>query len=373
MKYLLYLLISVCLLEACEQKRMSSCFITDPKENLINSGEGEKLYFDDIKILQLDDAQIIQASVLALFDSLIMVNAFREGILLYNMQGQFVRKIGGVGEGPEEYNNYRKVAWNEQLKLVYVWSSPNTLLTYSLEGKCLKRIKMDLPDDFVIHDLAYYQDAFYVMNLVGMAEKAIGKRSLWLKVDTLGQIVGQKVLSLSELKLPNEGASVFSGKYCSVSKQGITYGNHYSDTIYSISELGDVPCAVWAKGDFRLTAEDAGTTYGCEGKMLFGGADEMIDKLFIRWWSFHHDKPNEHFITVCNKNTGQICTFEERIPALNATFCSLNNGRHFLIYVCEPLMLRDFLYKNGDEGLRGEGGKIDDEGNMVLVIVGLKE
>lgn len=372
MNQLFYVFIIFFLLEACSEKKESLYPVINPIEHLIDSREGEKLYFDDVKIVQLDNQQIVLFSEPILFDSMIMVKSVKDGILLYDMAGQFLRKIGSIGDGPQEYNNSCSMAWDAECNLIYVFSNPDILLTYSLEGKCLRRIRLDLPDEFIVKTCVYHHNFFYLMNFVGLTEQGREDEILWLKVDTLGQIVERKTLSLSELKIPENG-TMFSGDYCSVSTKGIVYGNHFCDTIYSINETENVPVAIWAKGDFRLTSADAELTLGYYGKVIFQAIDETIDKFFVRWYSFYHDKPVEHFLTVCDKEGGENRTFRETYPMMNANFCSSRNGEHFLIYVCEPLTLRNFLSKSDNEELRNEGDKIDEEGNFVLVIVPLKE
>lgn len=372
MKLLFYVFIIFFLLEACSEKKDSFYPLIHPMEHLIDSQEGEKDYFDDVKIVQLDNQQIVLFNEPILLDSMIMVNSFKDGILLYDIEGQFLRKIGGIGNGPQEYNNSYSMAWDAERNLIYVFSKPDILLTYSLEGQCLSRIRLDLPGELIVRNCVYHHNFFYLMNSVGLAEQGRENEMLWLKVDTLGQIVEQKTLALSELRLPEHG-SLFQGDYCSVSAKGIVYGNHYCDTIYSINEVENVPVAVWAKGDFRLTSEDAEVTFGHYGKVIFQAIDETTDKFLVRWCSFYHDKPVEHFLTVCDKEEGKNRTFRENYPMMNANFCSLRSGRHFLIYVCEPFALSSFLSRSDNEELRDEGGKIDEEGNFVLVIIPLKE
>ena len=372
MKQLFYVFIVFFLLEACSEKKESLYPVINPMEHLIDSREGEKLYFGDVKIVQLDNQQIVLFGEPILLDSMIMINSFKDGVFLYDMAGQFLRKIGSIGQGPQEYSNARFLAWDMERNLIYVFSKPNILLTYSLEGECLKRIRLELPGKLVVKTYVYHHNFFYLMNFVGLAEQGREDEILWLKVDTLGQIVERKALSLSELKIPENG-TMFTGDYCSVSAKGIVYDNHFCDTIYSINETKNVPVAVWAKGDFRLTSADAELKFGHYGKVIFQSIDETTDKFFVRWYTFYHDKPLEHFLTVCDKGGGENRTFRETYPVMNANFCSSRNGEHFLIYVCEPLALSTFLSKSDNEELRNEGDKIDEEGNFVLVIVPLKE
>lgn len=372
MKLLLYILPVFLLLGACSAKKELLYPVINPMEHLIDSYEGEKQYFEDVKIIQLDNQQIALFSEPVLLDSMIMVNSFKDGILLYDMEGKFLRKIGSIGNGPQEYNSSFSTSWDAEHNLIYVFSKPDILLTYSLDGKCLRRSKLDLPDELIVRTCVYHHNFFYLMNSVGLVEQGREEEILWLKVDTLGQIVEQKTLPLSELKMPEHG-SLFQGDYCSVSAKGIVYGNHYCDTIYSMNETDNVPVAMWAKGDFRLTSEDAQATFGHYGKVIFQAIDETTDKFFVRWCSFYHDKPVEHFLTICDKEEGENRTFRETYPMMNANFCSSRSGRHFLIYVCDPLTLSLFLNGNDNEELRSEGAKIDEEGNNVLILIRLKQ
>ena len=93
MKQLFYVFIVFFLLEACSEKKESLYPVINPMEHLIDSREGEKLYFGDVKIVQLDNQQIVLFGEPILLDSMIMINSFKDGVFLYDMAGQFLRKI----------------------------------------------------------------------------------------------------------------------------------------------------------------------------------------------------------------------------------------------------------------------------------------
>lgn len=170
MKLLIYIYVISFLPCSCSDKKEHCYPIVNPMEEMLDNEEVEKLFIEDMKIIQMDNQNIVQFSDPILLDGLIMVNSYKDGVLLYDMEGQYVRKIGCVGDGPEEYNKARSVTWDPERNLIYVLSKPDILLSYTVGGKCLKRIKLNLPDNFMVKSCVYFHDFLYIINYIGLAE-----------------------------------------------------------------------------------------------------------------------------------------------------------------------------------------------------------
>lgn len=362
-------LIELCFLfVSCSNKETPPyLLIENPIEKIVDVKQGMNDLFESVQYVQLDAVSIIRAKDVTLLDSLIMVKTDL-GIYLYNMSGDFVRKIGKIGQGPEEYNNLYTPLWDEARKLIYVYTEPAALLTYTLTGEFLKRLTVEIPNDYSIRSIAYCLDHFYLMNIAFWKPD---NRALWLKVDTLGHVVGEKDSDLLEQNSKGEAFTFFGGNYSSSSDSTIIYANHFSDSIYRISADKSEVIAVWDKGDFRLTLKNA-TSESDYSKVVLQGIGETHRWLIIRWVMFFADKQSKKCLTYYDKKDRKGRTMKENVPAYNAYFCSQNND-NFLTYLCEPENLIYWLLSSDDLEQQKRAREIDPEGNPVLVLIRLKD
>lgn len=59
----------------------------------------------------------------------------------FTLEGHFVRKIGNLGRGPQEYSLVRSFSIDENKELVYVHSNDQKLLVFDFDGKFIEQIK----------------------------------------------------------------------------------------------------------------------------------------------------------------------------------------------------------------------------------------
>lgn len=79
-------------------------------------------------------------------------------------------------------------------------------------------------------------------------------------------------------------------------------------------------------------------------------------------------------MTVCDKQTGKNTTFEMPFDKLmRSKFVISDTEGSYLLSICDPLALKLDLQESDNEWLRSEAEKIDEEGNLVLISVKLKE
>lgn len=368
--YLRLFLIELCFLfSSCSNKETSPyLLIENPTEKMVDVKQGMNDLFESIRYVQLDSVSMIKARGVTLLDSLIMVKTDL-GVYLYDMNGTFVRKIGEIGQGPEEYNNLYTPLWDGVRKRIYVYTKPAALLTYTLTGEFLKRVTVEIPSDYTVRSTAYCLDHFYFMNLAFWEPD---NNALWLKVDTLGQVVGSKDSDLLNENVAGEKGFVIGGNYSSSSDSTIIYANHYSDSIYRISTDKSEVIAVWDKGDFRLTQENSASTFEMNSKIIFQGVGETRRWLIMRWYMPLKNKQHEEYLTYYDKKECKGRTIKEIVPAHNAYFCSQNNV-NYLVYLCEPENLICWLLSSDDLEQQKRGREIDPEGNPVLILMQLKD
>ena len=90
--------------------------------------------------LELTDESIINPDriIRVLLTENIVVIAERTKILVFNIDGTFIRSIGSRGQGPGEFVNIRNIALDEKNKRLFVSTSSSKLICYDLEGNYIK-------------------------------------------------------------------------------------------------------------------------------------------------------------------------------------------------------------------------------------------
>ena len=90
--------------------------------------------------LELTDESIINPDIIRkvhVFDSLVFISQ-NEIILLFNMEGEFIRSIGSKGQGPGEYLYISSFTVDEKNLIIYIVGHPLKIISYDLNGKFLK-------------------------------------------------------------------------------------------------------------------------------------------------------------------------------------------------------------------------------------------
>ena len=149
--------------------------------------------------LELTDESITSPQrinkVLFLDDNLIIVES--NNILVYSMNGKFIRSIGSRGQGPGEYNYIINAVMDKKNNLLFVLSSDSKILCYDLNGNNLKNITQFQfqRDGFSIYDLAYINDNFFlIVEQWQSNENKMNKLSAILKLNTEFQITDSCII-----------------------------------------------------------------------------------------------------------------------------------------------------------------------------------
>ena len=94
--------------------------------------------------LEMTDESIInpnQIQKVLLSDSLVFISE-SDKLLLFAINGRFVRSIGSKGRGPGEYHSVRNFAVDETNKIVYITDS-KSIICYSWNGEFIKQITLN--------------------------------------------------------------------------------------------------------------------------------------------------------------------------------------------------------------------------------------
>ncbi len=107
-----------------------------------------------------------QQSLLGSVDRLIVYDdklfvldkAYSNKIFVFTKDGEFIRTIGKVGKGPEEYTNIEDFTINEDTKDINVLCYPSTVFIYNMKGNFIRRKK--LASSALLWNISWYKDGY---------------------------------------------------------------------------------------------------------------------------------------------------------------------------------------------------------------------
>ncbi|MDX9727242.1 MAG: 6-bladed beta-propeller [Bacteroidales bacterium] len=201
---------------------------------------------DDIKYIQLDN--IIPIGITYAFkmtEEYIYLSIKDVGIVQYEHNGKFVRKVGSRGKGPGEYRYGMNFTVDELSGNVFVLD-PGIVKIYSPSGIFLKDISLKEYDGSLgFRDIEIYNSLLFFPDYLSTGHS----KYCWVFLDTLGHFVSMKKNSVPPFK---PGIEMVGGTY--KFENNLFYYNYYNDTIFSISpDLSNSAAYLFAQGNHRWT------------------------------------------------------------------------------------------------------------------------
>lgn len=146
------LLVVVFSLFSCGKEYSGELFVIGNPANLETISMDVSEFADSIVYIQIDDSLLLPAlGKNFLLTEHYMFFLTKEGLLKYDRNGRFLKKIGVYGNGPGEISYfYSLMAMDVANERLYVYSYPNAILSYSYEGEFLGKISIDLPPNAVV-------------------------------------------------------------------------------------------------------------------------------------------------------------------------------------------------------------------------------
>jgi len=157
-------------------------------------------------------------------DSLILVNSWNSGLLLFDIKGNYIRKIGKIGHGPEEYltiNHFDVIH-----DTIYVSSTGRrSLLRYSFNGTFC--------DDITLN----YEPVFFgntVDNKLACYIREKGKILIYNNLNMPDTVIVEYGVTHGRY---NYGTfDYWNMPYLLKSSSGLVFNNYLSDTLWHISD-----------------------------------------------------------------------------------------------------------------------------------------
>jgi len=335
--------------------------------------------------LETDTACMLRRiSNLELCDSFIVVSDGTK-LLMFDREGSFLKPVGSVGRGPEEYTYVRSFFVDNNSREIYLLSM-GKVMVFGFDGKYKRSFKANFrPSQVISKDDNSLM--FHLFNLSGPSPDTAWS---WYITDRQGVIISRMLnhhrrVSQPGLIVPDSPLYLYDN-----SAHFMEFGN---DTLYCFNKQRMEPYAIFNAGklkmetDLHLTPETIKEVSDrIEGNFWIKEIRENDDFLFVNLaWGLSdsvsyciYDKANSR-LTVLKDNG-----FTDDING-GPSFCPLSMGDNNTLVDYKDAFIFLQKIKASNSGTSGEnagktsqklaelGKRIDEGSNPVLMVVRLKK
>lgn len=237
-----------------------SCNANVSKNNIVNISQdvfsSEKIihtnnFFSNIKIIRLETNKDILISGIRhiyLYNNMLFI--FDKEIYVFDMNGNFLNKIGTIGNGPGEFYYTPDYAAFSNNHIFLVETNLKKVSIYTLQGEYVKSFQTNLR----ISQLKVLNNKL----LIGYITNKCGNE--YNKLVTFN-MEGIKIDSLKNDMIYNDFNAVITISHDQpmflTEKNEIGFKDIFSDTLYTIKEnLSLNPIAIFNSGDLKLKGDD---------------------------------------------------------------------------------------------------------------------
>jgi hypothetical protein len=203
---------------------------------------------DDIAYIPLDSS-ILMAGINSNYNPKFVNNNIylcdsKHGILIFNKNGRFVRKVGSKGRGPGEYLYGSEFAVDNITGTVYICDMSNIIKVYSGYGVYQRSFSLKEYSGSVDAVTMFNERLFVTFDL----QFGNDFKYEWLFLDTIGNIVRKK-----DRTIPIYKSNYLTGGGTYIYDQKLNFWHNFNDTVYSFNlDLSQRPNFILAPGDYRL-------------------------------------------------------------------------------------------------------------------------
>jgi hypothetical protein len=179
-------------------------------------------------------------------DSFIVVCDSKQGLFLFTIEGKYLRKIGKIGRGPDEYPDVNDFVIDNDQKEIFILST-RKVCVYDFNGQFKRDFKLDFPCEQIIMD----KNDNLIIHLYNSAQPTTNPVYSWHIFDKSG-ILRQKIEN--PLKRVNRGPTFpFSPLYI---YNGTPHIMEFGiDTLYNYSGNKKNPYAVFNFGKMKFPVD----------------------------------------------------------------------------------------------------------------------
>jgi hypothetical protein len=231
---------------SCKQ-RDQSLFEFDPR-NLDKNEISLSQIADDISYTPLDNSikmgEIYDNHFPKFINNSIFLYENDIGILVYDQDGKFLRKVGSIGRGPGEYISGLDFTVDEKTETVYVLDNFTSIKVYSKSGNFLRSFSLQKFGDY-INTIEFFNSNLFI----SFAIQFENANYEWIVLDTLGKPIKMKdrtsPIFISNVGGAGDGIYKFDNR--------LSYYNNYTDTVFSVlPDLTEKASFIISPGEHRL-------------------------------------------------------------------------------------------------------------------------
>lgn len=166
-------------------------------------------------------------------DELYVLDKMRKGVLVFNNEGKFLRRIGRMGQGPGEYPNLSDFTIDGKNGQLYLLTNPSTIYAYAASGEFLWKKKIS---NSMLWNIASEEQGF-VCSSNHLTYTSGEDAFLFYRFDESFQETSKEVnVYEKQFYTPLFVSSPFLNRI-----DGLYYVDNYFNVIYSFQEQGVVP------------------------------------------------------------------------------------------------------------------------------------
>ena len=199
---------------------------------------------DDITYIPLDNSFPISLiyNPRYFINNTIYLSALNSGVMTFDRNGKFLKKIGNIGRGPGEYNNYSKFTVDEKSETVYVLDN-KIIKVYSRTGIFLRSISLKEFGERIVA-VEFNNSKLFV----SYALQSAGNKYDWIILDTLGNLIKKKERTIPPFI---SNWPIHGGMYKFENR--IYHWNLFNDTVFSIlPDLNYETSFLFSPGEHRV-------------------------------------------------------------------------------------------------------------------------
>src|ERR1035437_4654150 len=238
-----YILLLIILSLSCKQEN-KGLFEFDPnslKENSITLSE----IADEIIYIPLDNSiqlgEIYDFHYPRFINNSIFYYENNIGVLVFDMDGKFIRKIGSKGRGPGEYNIGLDFTVDNKTEKVYI-NDMNEIKVYNKEDQFLRSFSLNKFGE-LINKIEIFNSKLFAFYAIQFDNTPNG----WMVFDTIGNEIFKE-----ERRIPPFTSNIGGGNGAYIYNNRIGFWDEYSDTIFLISDdFRQTPSFVISPGVYR--------------------------------------------------------------------------------------------------------------------------
>jgi hypothetical protein len=258
-----------------------------------------------IKLETTSECYISKISKLIVSDSILLIKSpytDYNRLLMFNVDGSFIREIGSYGRGPGECLSAFDFTVNKIEKLIYILDSMGKFLVYDYSGKYIKTVSFDSrPTNILYHNDAIFLfnawPDYYLNNGYGITIVPTGKDQKPIYLLNRKSIKAQRARDVQ----------IYANYFFGVNNDNsVSFFEAKFDTLYNINTnfqiqpklvfklANDLPRDLLTADDYRLALKKHNT----HSSFL-----EVNNFLFFTVFTA---KPVKKYLYIMNKSSGEI-------------------------------------------------------------------